>query len=178
MCSVLHCFRHSTEMLLIIPDVKSKASTTFSASTHTVMYRLKFKCFIHLGMPPVVTGSPWLVARCGPLGRCLPRGARQPCGRLPGSRRVVAQNNAVIMDGRPGHSGTRNVRQTAGRLPGSRCTSHQPVPLARGSLRPSSRSLACEQQLPSAPVPSSQRAHPSDPLLCSRHELSGPRPGL
>ena len=65
-------------------------------------------------MPLVITGSAWLVARCGPLGRCLPRGTRQPCGRLPGSRRVVAQNNAVIMDGRPGHFGTRNVRQPQG----------------------------------------------------------------
>ena len=106
MCSVLHCFRHTTEMLLIIPDVKSIASPTLSASIHTDMSRLRFMCFIHLGMPPVVTGSP-LVARCGPLGRCLPRGARQPCGRLPGFRRVVAQNNTAIMDGRPGHSRTR-----------------------------------------------------------------------
>ena len=109
LCSVLHCFRHTTEMLLIIPDVKSISPTILSASIHTDMFRLIFRCFIHLGMPPVVTGSPWLVARCGPLGRCLPRGARQPCGRLPGFRRVVAQNNTAIMDGRPGHSRTRSV---------------------------------------------------------------------
>ena len=102
LCSVQHYFRHTTEMLLIIPDVKSIASTILSASIHTDMSRLRFRCFIYMGMPPVVTGSPWLVAQRGPLGRCPPRGTRQPCGRLPGSQHVVAQNNIVIMDGRPG----------------------------------------------------------------------------
>ena len=70
-------------------------------------------------MPPIVTGDPWLVARCGPLGRSFLGGARRPCARRLGSQRAVSKNDQIT-DGKSNHSLFCNARRPAGR-PQARC---------------------------------------------------------
>ena len=174
MCSVLHCFRHTTEMLLIIPAVTSKTSTTFQRPcTRTCLgsdssVSFTGACLLSLRELP---GS-WRAAALWAVAFLVAPGSHEECRATPGSRRVVAQNNHCHHGRAPGplpDSQRATIRRAT---PGLEV--HSPTTSSIGSRcdATSNRSLACAQQLPSAPVPGSQRTHRSELLLCSGNMVS------